>query len=287
MDHDQIFKELLETFFAEFLSLFFPDKVRLLDLSDVTFINKEIFTDLLKGSRRSLDVLAEVRTKRGRAETVLIHIEVEARRSAGMKKRMSEYYSALKLRRGKPVYPVVVYLSPGAGGLTTETYVAEVLGDEIERFNYRVVDLPDLSAEDWRVETNPLSAALRALMKPGPEGRVIEKALSLRQVAMSDLDDARQIILSNTIEQYLPLNAAEEEEFVQALGRSGAEEVPKMLSVYEVRTKRKVLLRQMERKFGEIPDTVAKAIEQLSPEDLDRMLDRFVEARSIEDMSLS
>ena len=33
VDHDRLFKELLETFFAEFIQLFFPEASRAIDFS--------------------------------------------------------------------------------------------------------------------------------------------------------------------------------------------------------------------------------------------------------------
>jgi len=33
IDHDQLFKELLETFFAEFMQLFFPEAYQVIDFT--------------------------------------------------------------------------------------------------------------------------------------------------------------------------------------------------------------------------------------------------------------
>jgi len=50
-------------------------------------------------------------------EIILTHIEVEVRRRSTFAERMHEYYMMLKLRHRLPILPIVVYLSPGAGGL--------------------------------------------------------------------------------------------------------------------------------------------------------------------------
>ena len=47
MDHDRLFKELLSTFFLEFLDLFLPDVSAALDRSAaIVPMDKEIFTDV-------------------------------------------------------------------------------------------------------------------------------------------------------------------------------------------------------------------------------------------------
>ncbi len=47
MDHDRLFKELLSTFFVEFVDLFLPDISAALDRTvAVVPMDKEIFTDV-------------------------------------------------------------------------------------------------------------------------------------------------------------------------------------------------------------------------------------------------
>ena len=55
IDHDRLFKELLSTFFVEFLELFFPDLSTGLVHDSVRFLDKEIFTDVTSGERYEAD----------------------------------------------------------------------------------------------------------------------------------------------------------------------------------------------------------------------------------------
>ncbi len=50
-DHDLLFKELLATFFIEFIELFFSDVMSYLEPNSVTFLDKEMFTDVTAGER--------------------------------------------------------------------------------------------------------------------------------------------------------------------------------------------------------------------------------------------
>ncbi len=40
INHDQLFKELLTTFFIEFIELFFPEVLEYLDINSITFVDK-------------------------------------------------------------------------------------------------------------------------------------------------------------------------------------------------------------------------------------------------------
>ena len=52
IDHDQIFKRLIEAFFREFMELFCPDEAQLIDFTRVEFLRQEHFTDV-KSQRAS------------------------------------------------------------------------------------------------------------------------------------------------------------------------------------------------------------------------------------------
>jgi len=60
MRHDQLAKTLITTFFPDFLTLVAPESARHLRLAEVSFLDKEFFTDQPTGDRRELDLLARV-----------------------------------------------------------------------------------------------------------------------------------------------------------------------------------------------------------------------------------
>ena len=59
IDHDRLFKELLTTFFWEFVELFLPEVAAYLERSSIAFLPQEIFTDITGGERRELDILVQ------------------------------------------------------------------------------------------------------------------------------------------------------------------------------------------------------------------------------------
>lgn len=63
IDHDRLFKELISTFFTEFLDLFLPEVRSYTDARSLEFLDKETFQDITAGDRRELDLLAKLRFK--------------------------------------------------------------------------------------------------------------------------------------------------------------------------------------------------------------------------------
>src|SRR5947209_2331830 len=60
MDHDQLFKTLLRTFFLEFFELFFPDWAARFDFTRIEWQDKELFLDPPRGETRRIDLLARL-----------------------------------------------------------------------------------------------------------------------------------------------------------------------------------------------------------------------------------
>jgi hypothetical protein len=60
-EHDRLFKELLTTFFAEFLELFFPQVIAYLKRDSLEFLDKEIFTDVTAGEQYEADLVVKAK----------------------------------------------------------------------------------------------------------------------------------------------------------------------------------------------------------------------------------
>ena len=299
--HDQLFKELLRAFFREFVELFFPDMAARLDFARVTFLDKELFTDLPEGDVREPDLVAQTYTQDGKPELALIHAEVQTERRTVVRYRVFEYYMLLRLRYKLPVFPIVLYLAPGTGGITSETYSESLFGQDILTFRYAALGVPDLNADDYLEQANPLAPALAALMKASAQGPARQKQISLQRVATSDIDDARKFLLNNIIETYLKLTEDEQERFEQMLEQPEAKEAKQMISVYEQRGreagreegreegvvigKRDTLLRLLRLRFGALPEPVEMQIQSIGAGDtLDALTEQVLTAASLQDI---
>ena len=61
--HDLLFKQLIRYCFNDFMEAFFPDIYEQIDLESISFTSGEVFTDVVKGSSRRLDMVIETRVK--------------------------------------------------------------------------------------------------------------------------------------------------------------------------------------------------------------------------------
>lgn len=87
IDHDRLFKELLTTFFVEFLELFFPQVIAYLEPGSITFLDKEIFTDVTAGEQYEADLVVYVKF-REQETFFLIHVENQAQPQSNFGRRM-------------------------------------------------------------------------------------------------------------------------------------------------------------------------------------------------------
>ncbi|WP_298910909.1 hypothetical protein [uncultured Nostoc sp.] len=52
IDHDRLFKELISTFFVEFLDLFLPQVASQIDRDSIQFLPQDVFTDVTSGENK-------------------------------------------------------------------------------------------------------------------------------------------------------------------------------------------------------------------------------------------
>ena len=106
--HDLLFKQLLSNFFEEFLEAFFPEVHQFVDFSTVIPLSEEVFTDLIEGDTRRLDIVMEVKMK-GVKTAIIVHVEPQSYYQADFNERMFQYYSLLYTKLRKPIVPIAVF----------------------------------------------------------------------------------------------------------------------------------------------------------------------------------
>lgn len=145
-DHDQRFKQLLEIFWDDLLSIVVPQHAARLRGVEPEFLRQEHFTDLLQGERRTLDLVAKM-SSRGEDGIVLVHVEVESKYRSEFPERMWHYFMQLHLRHQMPVLPLALYLKGGPPGLQRTEHRAATLGETVSTFSYFSLGLSGASAE--------------------------------------------------------------------------------------------------------------------------------------------
>lgn len=232
VSHDQLFKELLETFLPEFFALFFPEKARQIDWSTLQFPKTEFFTDVFQGKQRTVDLVADVRTLQGEPESILIHVEIEAEPGPEFPGRMHEYYCLLRLRHRRPVWPVAIYLQARREDTGPASYEEWVLGSRVILFNFHVVPLSNVPYARMP-QDNPLAQALAPLLAGHPQDPVGLRLRAYPVIARAAFDQARKALLVNLLETYSPLTEAQSSELQQRMRDNEHEEVREMVTTWQ------------------------------------------------------
>ena len=297
IDHDAMFKELLHHLMEFFLKLFFPEEASRLDFSSLIFLEQEQFTDFPGGKHRYIDTLVEIKTLCG-PETILVHVEFQSKRERDFPLRMFRYFSQLRLRRDTPIWPIVLYMPKGSGGLGFEEYTETLFDEKFLPFRYWCIGLPELNAEEYLATKNPVAYGLAPLMNHGSFSKPRLKAICLSGIAQSNINEVQAVLLAFFVDTYLPLNEAGEEEFQKLIQQ---EEVIAMqfITSWErqgiikgraegaLMALRETLLLQLQEKFGEVPSTAVQQVEAISSKkELEQLFRKFVHANSFAEMGL-
>ncbi len=273
--HDQLFKQLLRAFFAEFLRLFDPDTAAALDLDTLDFRDTEAFTDIPQGERRTADLVVQVRTRTGAPRLVLIHVEIQ--------------------REDLPVIPIALVLYRGREGIALEEYTEAVFGRTYLAFRYLQISLPRLNAVEYARTGGVLGAALAVMMRlpPKREARIDVHLAGLRRVREAleagQVDEARAFLLVNLIATYLPLSSDERSALQVQLEQQGdttleATELTwadQMILQGREEALRETILRLARARFGDVSPPLEQAVGAMTREDeLLAFFDRTLRAGS-------
>ena len=219
IDHDRLFKELLTTFFVEFLELFFPKLAASLERDSIEFLSQEQFVNLFDGDVYLADLLVKARFKGGDA-CFLIHVEHQSTTPAAFGRRFFRYYAAIFQKHSLPIYPIVIYSHAAPKKAQPNVFRVAFADGEVLRFMYRVVQLNRLSWRRFRNSNNPVASALMAKMKVAERDRPRVKVECLRLMVTLKLDRARMRLIAAFVDTYLNLSEAEDRRFSRSLAEA-------------------------------------------------------------------
>ena len=310
-DHDQLFKQILTTFFADLVEIVEPELAARLQTGDAKFLDKETFSATPEGHRAVADLVAEVPAHAEEPQLILVHVEIEGVFRRTMAERLWFYYMHLRLNYQQPTLPILLTLSGGPAGVTPSEWTDEVLGQEICRFRYQNFGLSGCLAEDYLDRPQRLAWGLAALMKSEIWDRVDQKIRCLQAIARAGVEEPQELLLLNLVETYLELDGPDAERFdtlkeieakeardmettwaakLEAKGREqghsqGREQGLKQGSVRGIR---RMIIRQIEHRFGPLPQKIQQRLETLEdPHELDRLSEQLLDARSLADLGLA
>ncbi|MBW4507163.1 MAG: DUF4351 domain-containing protein [Scytonematopsis contorta HA4267-MV1] len=285
-DHDRLFKELISTFFIEFLELFLPQVASTIDKESIRFLPQEYFADLTSGEDKIIDLLAEV-NQAGQTKGFLIHIEAQSYTEAELARRIFFYFARLYQKYLKPVYPIVVFSFDEPKREEPHSHQVDFPDLKVLEFNFASIQLNRLNWRDFIKQQNPVAAALMAKMQFSPEERPIVKAECLRLLTTLRLNPAKTRLISGFVDTYLRLNSQEEQRFEEEIGKL---EEPQKGGVMEIvtswgeRAERSLVVRLLNRRVGQLPDAELQRVENLSIERLEALGEALLDFSSLSDL---
>lgn len=299
VDHDRFFKELLSTFFVEFIELFFPQVMTYLDESSIKFLDKEIFTDVTEGEKYETDLIAQVQFK-NQTSFFLIHIEAQSSSQTNFNRRMFSYFARLHEKFALPIYPIVIFSYDSPQKQAENQYKVEFPDFKVLNFNYRVVQLNQLNWRDFINQPNPVASALMAKMKIADQDRAKVKAQCLRLLVTLKLDPARMQLISGFIDTYLTLNPVEESIFRSELNTFLPKEQEDVMQIVTswmregieqgieqgIIREKNLVIRLLERKLGTIDSEIKDQIQELEIDKIEALGEAILDFSNVEDLRI-
>lgn len=281
IDHDAVFKQLLDEFFVEFLDLFCPEALALIDPAQISFLDKELFADLVDPDRREADIIARVGIA-GREAFFIIHLEHQAQEDKALDRRMFRYFTRLYERYDVPIYPIALCSYPSPRRAVADRHVVTIADLPVLAFQYRTVQLNRL---DWRAylrNDNPLAAALMARMRIAPSDQMQVKAACLSRILGMPLSPRRRRLLAAFVGVYLRLGDAanrQVEQIVQTYGQQPKETAMDLVEIYQQvmretgqrESARKIVDRLLTKRFGPPDARIVTEIGRLPTERLEML----------------
>ncbi|MCI5132948.1 MAG: cytosolic protein [Candidatus Electrothrix sp. EH2] len=189
-DMDGGWKDIIEDFTEEFFSFYLPEIHREIDFrQEIRFLDREL-NEIVSDSeniKREADRLLEVYLKNGRAEWILIHIEVQSYRDRTFAERMYVYnYRIFDKYRRNPVS--IAVLTDGERGFRPDNFRLEQFGC-VTDFRFPVIKLLDLDSEELVREENPFAVVTRVQLAKLRSERNPDQRYSFRMELTEELYD--------------------------------------------------------------------------------------------------
>jgi predicted transposase/invertase (TIGR01784 family) len=239
IDHDRLFKELIQTFFEEFILLFFPNMYEHIDFRHLSFLSEELFTDVTAGEKYRVDLLVETKLK-GEDGLIIVHIENQSYVQPSFPERMFIYFSRLFEKYRTNIVPIAVF-SYDAIRDESSSFTLPLPFGNILHFRFFTVELRKQNWRNYIRSDNPIAAALLSKMGYTESERIELKKQFLRMLVRLELDEAKQRLLIGFFETYVRLSDDEEQQLrneVNQMETKEKEQVLELLISYEQKGKR-------------------------------------------------
>ena len=304
-DYDSPWKTLLERYFKAFLEWFFPSIAADIDWTrGHEFLDKELqrIARRAKEKRRYADKLAKVWRRDGTETWVLIHIEIQAGYEAEFAERMFVYYYRLFDRYRLPLASLAV-LADDRPQWRPDRYQRDLWGCEVT-MQFPTVKLLDYQSRMAELETaaNPFALATAAHLlaqatrhdeqqrfssKLALTRRLYQRGWNKQEVV--DLYEFMDwlLVLPETLEAAYLDEVQELEEnakmrYISSAERLGMKRGHELGLQQGLQQGRTLLLRQLQKRFGALPDWVETRLAKGTPTQLEQWAEQVLDATTLE-----
>ena len=295
MDHDGLYKALLNEFFLPFIRLFFPDLAQQIEPDSIKEKEQELLTDLQGGQTNRVDILREVRLKE-RASLILILVEPQSYDDKEFGERLFRYFTRLYDKYRLPIFPVALlsYQSPK----TTAPNIFRVgfEGFTAITFNYAVIQLNQLNWQDFADVDNLVACALMAQMQVARKDRPKAKLTALNQLAELNLNPAQVQMVSGFIDSYLPLNEKQQTEFNQEFEKTNLNKKEAVMQIVtswmregiaqgKVEGELNIISKQLTWRYGPLTMEEEAQLKTLKTDQLENLAEAFLDFKDRSDLT--
>ncbi|WP_414672244.1 hypothetical protein [Lentibacillus sp.] len=161
----------------------------IVDFHAIKPLSKEVFTDLVEGETRRLDIAVETTLKETEA-VIIIHVEPQSTKQTNFHERMYQYFSLLYHIYRKPIVPIAVFSYDENWEKNQYTMTFPFM--HVLTFNYLTLHLRKKNWRDYIRANNPAAAALLSKMGYTEDEKVQVKKEFLRMLVKMELNPAKQ-----------------------------------------------------------------------------------------------
>ena len=279
--YDSPWKDILQTYFEEFLLFFFPQAHREIDWTrQPEFLDKElqeVVRDAELG-RRFADKLVKLYRTNGEENWILVHVEVQSQEEDDFPKRIFSYNYRIFDRYDREVASLAI-LGDERANWRPEQYGYQLFGCSVD-FRFPVVKLLDyqLRLSELEASRNPFAtvvmAHLAALETSGDRPKRLRQKLALvRRLYSQGFSRSDVLNLLAFVDWMLTLPLDLETEFKRSVEQLEAEFEMRYVTSFERIARREELLEGielgLELKFGSVGLTIMPEISRL--EDIEQL----------------
>lgn len=273
----------------EFMELFFQEASQFIDFSHLKFLSQEVFTDVTVGEKRAIDILVETKLKEEK-QIILVHIESQSYLQKEFAERMFIYFSRLYEKHRCKILPISIF---SYDKIHDEPDIFQLGFSflDVLKFNFYKLELRKLHWREFIKSDNPVAAALLSKMGYRKDEKVQVRLEFLKMLTRMQLDPARAELIGGFFHSYLKLNKQEQARFEQEVNRLGKKEAEIIMQFTTpwhekgwLEGQSKLILRQLKKRFGEVPADIEEIIKSLEREKLEEVGEALFEINSIEEL---